>query len=234
MVPSEREAKMLARALSSTRAAIGTALLIALASCAPGHTPHPVPDREDAGNDIGQHCAALVGARVQPPGCEEPAPNVDAGGPSVLVDAASADTGLPDSGAAAPEAGAVDAGADAAPDGAASGPRNDCCSASAAPGCADSAVLACVCEGDAFCCMDEYDSLCITQAASRCGLDCDERPPLSDCCAPSDVPGCSVSSVAECVCQEDPFCCAFRFDENCVNLARARCAASCAPAEVRP
>jgi hypothetical protein len=231
MVLSEREVKALARRLVSTRGWIAKVLLAAAAGCAPGQAPpHPEPDRPDAGDDIGEHCAALVGARVQPPGCEELPPSIDAGGPIVPGDAAIADPDAPDSDAPAPEAGP----ADAAPDGAATGTRNDCCTASAEPGCADAVVLACVCEGDGFCCTDEYDSVCVTQAASRCGIDCDARPPVSDCCTSSDVPGCSVPRVAACVCEEDPFCCAFRFDENCVNLAKARCSASCTPEEGRP
>lgn len=109
---------------------------------------------------------------------------------------------------------------------------NDCCTTSSTSGCSDRAVLACVCQGDAFCCSDEYDGVCVTQAQSLCGLSCDPRPPESDCCAPSDVPGCTRPEVQACICDIDPFCCIFRFDDNCVNLAAARCAGACG--EVSP
>jgi hypothetical protein len=113
-------------------------------------------------------------------------------------------------------------------------PEQACCSTSAGPGCSDAVVLACVCEGDDFCCSTEYDAVCVTQAQSRCGLSCETRPPVSDCCEQSDVPGCTRPEVEACICDIDPFCCAFRFDESCVNLARARCAGSCGGSEAAP
>jgi hypothetical protein len=107
------------------------------------------------------------------------------------------------------------------------GPSNDCCTPSGSGGCADDTVEACVCAGDPFCCAIEYDALCAKQAVSRCGLDCDDRPPASDCCGPSDVPGCSEPAVAACICDIDPFCCVFRFDQSCVSLGASRCGAVC-------
>lgn len=112
--------------------------------------------------------------------------------------------------------------------------ENDCCSTGSSAGCNDEAVLACVCEGDEFCCSTEYDGVCVSQAQSLCGLTCDTRAPESDCCAPSDVPGCTQAGVEACICGIDPFCCIFRFDESCVNLAAARCAGGCAEAAPAP
>jgi hypothetical protein len=100
---------------------------------------------------------------------------------------------------------------------------NDCCTATGSGGCNDDTVEACVCAGDPFCCEVEYDALCARQAVSRCGLDCDDRAPVSDCCGPSDVPGCTQPEVEACICEIDPFCCVFRFDQSCVNLGIARC-----------
>jgi hypothetical protein len=137
----------------------------------------------------------------------------DGGGATAQADAAAVD--------------AVDAGSELVPE-------NGCCTASSAPGCNDPEVLACVCEGDAFCCNDSYDALCVRQGISRCGVDCDARPPASDCCSPSSVPGCSVPDVEACICAVDPFCCVFRFDDNCVNLATAQCSVSCDSEEARP
>lgn len=123
-----------------------------------------------------------------------------------------------------------DAGAGEAP----AGPSNDCCSASGSGGCSDESVAACVCEGDAFCCSTEYDALCVKQAVSRCGQDCDTRAPVSDCCSASDVPGCSDAPVAACICEIDPFCCVFRFDQSCVNLGVSRCNLGCGEDEAVP
>jgi hypothetical protein len=128
----------------------------------------------------------------------------------------------------APDSGlASDAGLIAADAGPAPLPANDCCSTSGSGGCADPAVAACVCEGDPACCESKYDDLCVNQAESRCGQDCDDRAPVSDCCGASDVPGCTVPEVADCICAIDPFCCVFRFDQNCVNLGSSQCDSVC-------
>jgi hypothetical protein len=113
------------------------------------------------------------------------------------------------------------------PSDAAAGPANDCCTTSSSGGCSDTAVAACVCGGDPFCCDSEFDALCVVQSVSRCGQDCDDRPPASDCCSASDVPGCADEPVAACICEIDPFCCVFRFDQSCVNLGVSRCNLSC-------
>jgi hypothetical protein len=40
-----------------------------------------------------------------------------------------------------------------------------------------------------------------------------------DCCAPHSGPGCDDPDLAACVCEEEAFCCAFAWDEGCVDLA---------------
>jgi hypothetical protein len=134
-----------------------------------------------------------------------------------------------------PDEAAADAGAPSGPaSDAAAPPSNDCCTPSSSGGCSDGALQACVCEGDAFCCTVEYDALCARQATSRCGLDCDARPPVSDCCSPSDVPGCTQPAALACICDIDPFCCVSRFDASCVNLGIARCSAACGAEGAQP
>lgn len=157
-------------------------------------------------------------------------PAVRSEGPTLATLAlplAAADAGEP----AADAGGASDAAAGQGDD---SGPSNGCCSPSSSGGCNDAVVAACVCEGDPFCCSTEYDALCVNQAISRCGQDCDDRPPASDCCSASSVPGCSDAPVAACICEIDPFCCVFRFDQSCVNLGVSRCNASCSQVEASP
>lgn len=159
-----------------------------------------------------------------------------------VVDAAPFDAGAFDAGghasrnpaAESPDVGTGSSGPGGATVDAAALPSNDCCSTSSSGGCADEAVAACVCGGDPFCCSEEYDALCVNQAVSRCGQDCDERLPVSDCCGASGVPGCTVPEVQACICDIDPFCCVFRFDQNCVSLGVARCNLSCDTEEERP
>jgi len=183
----------------------------------PGDTPSAAPGSGDPGSGEpgGGEAAPPLEAALTP--AREPADG--AGG----LDAGSVDPGSADAGPAPDPSPVADAGAgDAGPP-----PENDCCTPSDSGSCRDTAVAACVCEGDPFCCSSEYDATCVTQAVSRCGLDCDERAPASDCCAPSDVPGCTRSDVQACICDIDPICCVFRFDQNCVNLAASRCGAAC-------
>jgi hypothetical protein len=158
-------------------------------------------------------------------GADAGSPDLDAGLPLGAVSAAAE--------LDASSGGGLDAGS-AEPDAAAAVLSNDCCTVSSSAACDDVEVLACVCAGDAFCCDVAYDTSCVRQAASRCGQDCDARVPVSDCCGASEVPGCAAPQVASCVCAVDPFCCAFRFDESCVNLARAQCQAVCPAEEATP
>jgi hypothetical protein len=166
-----------------------------------------------------------VGALAQPLCAAEP----DVGNPSTDAPASSGDAGSGDAGSGDAGSGAAGSGAagpgDAGPG--VAGLRNECCATSGSGGCNDEAVAACVCEGDPFCCSTEFDALCVNQAVSRCGQDCDDRPPESDCCSASGVPGCTDAPVAACICEIDPFCCVFRFDQSCVNLGVSRCGLSC-------
>jgi hypothetical protein len=153
----------------------------------------------------------------------------------VLAGCASGETpGAPAVSTRALTAAESDAGEAPGDDAGTAGPSNDCCSTSGSGGCSDEAVAACVCQGDPFCCSNEYDALCVNQAVSRCGQDCDDRPPVSDCCSASSVPGCTDAPVAACVCEIDPFCCVFRFDQSCVNLGVSRCNLSCGEEEPVP
>jgi hypothetical protein len=109
----------------------------------------------------------------------------------------------------------------------ASNAQNDCCNASAEPGCNDPALNECVCLTDVACCSEAFDALCVTQAVAECGARCAAPAPASDCCSASANPGCSEPAAQACVCAIDPFCCGGRFDQSCANLARAACGASC-------
>jgi hypothetical protein len=107
--------------------------------------------------------------------------------------------------------------------------ENDCCTASGTPSCSVPAISECVCLTDVACCSDAFDALCVTQAVAECGARCPLPAPASDCCVASGTPGCSTPDIQACVCDIDGTCCAGRFDQNCVNLARSACGASCTP-----
>lgn len=47
---------------------------------------------------------------------------------------------------------------------------SDCCTPTAQPGCTDMAIESCVCEQDEFCCMTNWDALCVDEVAEfMCG-----------------------------------------------------------------
>jgi hypothetical protein len=109
------------------------------------------------------------------------------------------------------------------------GAESDCCTASDVAGCTDAVINTCTCATDSQCCTDSFDEVCVAEAVAECGAQCNSGEPESDCCTPSDVPGCGSAEVSDCVCAVDPFCCAGGFDESCVALAQSQCGASCIP-----
>jgi len=47
------------------------------------------------------------------------------------------------------------------------------------------------------------------------------------CCEAHGTPGCNEDAVVECVCAQEAFCCAFEWDQNCVDIAMGDCMATC-------
>ena len=115
----------------------------------------------------------------------------------------------------------------ATPEGCAGCP-DDC---GACPACGDG-----VCGTDETCagcpidcgpCLDCGDGVCaLAEGCLSCPADCGAC--AGDCCSPGD-PGCDDPTIAECVCEDDPFCCAIAWDGACVEAASWLCAAPCAP-----
>jgi hypothetical protein len=109
----------------------------------------------------------------------------------------------------------------------------DCCLPATTAGCADPSVLSCVCQLDDSCCLGAYDALCLAEAIGSCGLRSCAKQAARGCCESSASAGCIDTGVEACVCDIDPYCCAGRFDENCVQLAEHRCQAACSAAGLR-
>ena len=108
------------------------------------------------------------------------------------------------------------------------GGEGDCCTDTNMPGCEDPDVTACVCAIDSFCCDNEWDNTCASQAQSMCGLDCGGATG-HDCCVPGDA-GCDTPAVQACVCADDSFCCETEWDAMCVSkVGSLLCAAACNP-----
>ena len=91
---------------------------------------------------------------------------------------------------------------------------DDCCTATAAPGCADGSIEACVCGEDPICCDTAWDEICVAEVDGLgCGV-CPASP--GGCCTSGSGPGCADALVEACVCATDPVCCDTAWDELCV------------------
>jgi hypothetical protein len=90
-----------------------------------------------------------------------------------------------------------------------------CAMPHATPGCDDSAIQQCVCQGDATCCQRQWDAICVPLVQSlRC---------KGDCCKPSGTQGCADSSVEQCVCALQSSCCDTSWDDFCTIIAQGKC-----------
>ena len=104
----------------------------------------------------------------------------------------------------------------------------DCCTPHDLPGCDDVAIDDCVCAIDSYCCDNEWDGICVSEAQYACMAACGLPPPnMGDCCMDQPGPGCGDMVVTDCVCQLDPECCLFPWDDNCIDVAVGLCALEC-------
>jgi hypothetical protein len=88
-----------------------------------------------------------------------------------------------------------------------------------APGCCET-----VCKIDSFCCLEQWDQLCVLVAQEACGPTCPIGPVCpgqGTCTAPHDSPGCEDPILCEMVCGVDAFCCDVKWDQVCVFLAQS-------------
>ncbi len=116
----------------------------------------------------------------------------------------------------------------------------DCCQPNGTPGCSDGAISACVCAMDSYCCLTEWDDVCVEEVSEfgcgQCGDEpagcgnwyCEEGENCAtcpsdcgactgDCCQPNGTPGCKTAAIAECVCAQDDYCCTTDWDDMCVG-----------------
>ncbi|HEU4728950.1 MAG TPA: hypothetical protein VFT22_13695 [Kofleriaceae bacterium] len=82
-----------------------------------------------------------------------------------------------------------------------------------------------VCAADPFCCTTAWDSRCVQEAASGCGLACavcshslcSQGTPLETGCDPC----------VTAICAADPYCCNNTWDERCVDATQTTCGLTC-------
>ena len=95
-----------------------------------------------------------------------------------------------------------------------------CCTPHDSPGCLDPEVEACVCGMDPFCCNNNWDGLCASEA-DQCGS-CS-----GNCCAANNTPGCDAEEVEQCVCKTLPNCCDVKWDAYCASAVKSLGCGSC-------
>jgi len=111
----------------------------------------------------------------------------------------------------------------------------DCCTGGEAPGCADATIQACVCMQDSYCCDTAWDALCVDEVASfgcgTCGGEPDDGGDgggaVSECCEQQDGAGCPDTTVQDCVCAEDDYCCNVFWDLTCAGEVETFSCGSC-------
>jgi hypothetical protein len=83
-----------------------------------------------------------------------------------------------------------------------------------------------VCNQDPYCCDNSWDSQCVGEAESMCGLSCGgSSAPVCQhgTCAEGVALEAACSPCATTVCGEDPYCCDTAWDATCVNEADSLC-----------
>ncbi len=97
----------------------------------------------------------------------------------------------------------------------------NCFAANGTPGCSSLECCETICVADPSCCDKAWDAGCKDMANQLCA-DCGS-PAAGDCCQPNGSPGCDDLVCCGLVCESDPFCCQFEWDELCADEAQAVC-----------
>ena len=105
------------------------------------------------------------------------------------------------------------------PIGCGSGCNGSCLEAHASPFCDEPYCCAAVCALLPYCCEAFWDQGCVDIAAERCSVGCGS-PYGQSCFSPSDgTPGCNDIVCCRAVCNVDPYCCDFEWDDVCAQIA---------------
>ena len=87
---------------------------------------------------------------------------------------------------------------------------SDCCTSTAASGCAYPSIEECVCAVDDYCCLNHWDSICVGEVTSLgCGA-CHAACSTGAAQARED-------DIEACVCARDTYCCTTAWDSLCVD-----------------
>ena len=114
-----------------------------------------------------------------------------------------------------------------------------CLAAHGTPGCETESCCDAVCDDDAFCCENQWDSICVEEAQAIC-YGCGGVSSGS-CYSPHTGVACDEGPCCELVCATDAFCCSSQWDAVCADEAVELCnscgaelTGSCYAAHVKP
>ena len=82
-----------------------------------------------------------------------------------------------------------------------------------------------VCDADAFCCANAWDSRCVTESSLLCGLECAEC--THDLCQAGGPLSSTCDPCVAAVCASDAYCCGSSWDDRCVNAVGDVCGLAC-------
>jgi hypothetical protein len=101
---------------------------------------------------------------------------------------------------------------------------SDCCAPNGTPECDDTQCVNVVCAADPFCCSNNWDGICGTEALEMCPV-CGGALPGGNCCVEQDqTTGCEDGDCQNIVCAVDAFCCETEWDMLCADEALEMCA----------
>ncbi len=95
--------------------------------------------------------------------------------------------------------------------------------------CNDASCCNTVCAIDPYCCNNNWDSLCVTEAFINC-LGCGD--PATGSCYATHGPACDDWGCCQMVCSVDMFCCDVQWDSYCVTEAIQICGGPPCPADL--
>ncbi|MFT3695497.1 MAG: S53 family peptidase [Kofleriaceae bacterium] len=88
-----------------------------------------------------------------------------------------------------------------------------------------------VCAADDYCCTNAWDSICVGEVSSVCGQSCSGGGGGSTCthseCSTGGKLKKGCDSCATAICTEDSYCCATKWDSQCVSEVSSICNESC-------
>jgi hypothetical protein len=93
------------------------------------------------------------------------------------------------------------------------------------PACNDEECCLTVCNADDFCCIVEWDSICVDEATTMCAS-CG-NPNSGSCFASHATPFCADEACCDYICSIDSFCCDSAWDSICADEATEACTPHC-------